>query len=259
MTLPNFLQRFAATQHNWNRVRRMCDSEAKRAIQNLHQAYRAGDEATMAETFSYLKGLKEARKALEQLHIPTREMDQSIAVNDTIDTVVATTAFLTECFQIVKAQPEETVFYVSGPQHESIAFLTHRIQFALQTQTMTRAIADAGDQSRATAYMAKFGMPFHCHMHSQPGQGAGCTNPSGIDTRYQRSLEELGYTNVVGAIFGRGHGQEFWIRFWPADKPFHVEIQGEGVKQHGDKLFEIQPPIHGQISVPHSDREPSEG
>lgn len=60
------------------------------------------------------------------------------------------------------------------------------------------------------------------------------TRPSGMDTGFQKRLEDAGYPSVA-AIFSR----DGYIRFLRLDDDLEIEIYGSGVEQHGKNSFRL--------------------
>ena len=233
------------SREDWLLACRDCKAAIGLLTKQLHRNAKRGDTALVQTNTTELHRLTQLQRRLHGM----TEIEQLVApaihtpVTEPASTTplyITTSGFLADCFAVLDRQPEEVVYYVTGPKLDRARLLTQRIEFALAYQSMGRALADPGDQSRALAHMAQFNMPFWAHFHSHPGSGVHAVNPSPIDHNYQSDLEALGHKQVIGAIFAPDTNKTFVVRFWPKNKSFDIQIQGEGVTQIDKQLYVVR-------------------
>ena len=88
--------------------------------------------------------------------------------------------------------------------------------------------------------------------HSHPGRGAAATHESSIDVNYLGGIQRGG-TDVIGIIVTR----DGFVRFFSVEKPFQVLVQGSGVTQIEEHVFQIASftkrlsPRHEKFGVTH--------
>lgn len=217
-------------------------SQSAKITKMLKKAVRQGDANTVAwceQRLNDLLPLTQAINGQQTKKPPEQEVKDAL---QPIINFVMTAGFLHHFYVDIVAQTQnESVCYISGALVGDTAYLNHVVTFKLATQNPVRAIADAADQAVALREMEDMGLPFLAHFHSHPGHGANSNHPSQHDVIYQKGLEALGCTSIIGAIFGRSLDGSCFVRFWPDWKDFHIEIQGKGVKRVSKDNYQIGP------------------
>jgi hypothetical protein len=145
-----------------------------------------------------------------------------------------TSLFLRTCFNVLMKKPEETLFYLSGPEIGGVVVLDHMIHFDLAVQEVTYvqgnivSVAEALEDIHCRGFSPRG--TAHCH----PCHGESGTCPSGIDLEHHGMLEAAGY-KMVGMIMGRdGH-----CRFYSNKMPFQVEVIGNDVVRLGENTYRL--------------------
>jgi hypothetical protein len=95
--------------------------------------------------------------------------------------------------------------------------------------------ADPTRLARALISMDLSGTFLAVWVHSHPGKGPGCTNPSMIDLDQQRDWARDYSDDLLNAIFV----EDGWFRFWgPAVESGRIQIRLEGpgvIKEESDE------------------------
>ncbi|MDX2181572.1 MAG: hypothetical protein SFV18_18400 [Bryobacteraceae bacterium] len=142
--------------------------------------------------------------------------------------------FLYECFKKLTADRDEQFSFITGAEIGGRLVLDQVIDIEHQKRTYVGVTAEPKSTHSALIKLVQFGHRLLAHFHSHPGNGAGSTRPSGIDEAFQRRLESAGHIAVM-AIFSR----DGFIRFLRLDNQFEIEIFGEGVERHENKVFRL--------------------
>ena len=147
---------------------------------------------------------------------------------------VISSLFLHECFKDLTVDSEEEFFFVTGSLINGVYVLDQKTEFQHQKRTVGGVTGQPSSTHKLLIKLEQFGHRLLGCFHSHPGKGPGSTNPSGIDEKYQKRLEDGGHV-AVAAIFSR----DGYVRFFRMDKEPEIEIYGEGVERHGKNLFRL--------------------
>ncbi len=184
-------------------------------------------------SFENLLTLSEIRAIVEEI-ISAVDDWKAVDAEKAVPTYTAGSWFLYDCFDYLSKQPEESVHFVTGVQLGNIYILDRMVTFKMDIQTMTRASGDHFSSHNALIEMDEYGHRLLAYFHIHPGKGESITQPSHIDMDYQTNLDRGGY-QAIGGIFSR----DGYLRFFPEDKRFEVEIYGKGVEKIEDRLFRL--------------------
>jgi len=144
------------------------------------------------------------------------------------------TLFLHESFKKLNADQDEQFFFVTGSEVEGVLVLDQWAEFAHQKRSMMGVTADTRSTHRLLIKFERFKHRLLAHFHIHPGNGADATNPSGIDTSFQKRLESAGHVAVM-AIFSR----DGFVRFMRLDSNLEIEIYGEGAEKHAPGIYRL--------------------
>lgn len=134
--------------------------------------------------------------------------------------------FLHETYRILTADSGEQLCLVTGAETGGMLVLDHRRDLEHEARSMVGVTAKPESMAKVLVELDRFGQRLLAHMHSHPGRGAGATEPSGIDQKFQRRLEQGGF-EVLMAIFSR----DGYVRFLRLDGEVEVKIHGSGVER----------------------------
>lgn len=138
----------------------------------------------------------------------------------------------------------ERFFYVGGYRLDAVEktyIWDHLVAVEYDHQSAGGVLVNVASSSQALQTLTDAGLMLVGHVHSHPGTGCNATRPSTTDQRFIDALAR-GRSAALGAIFARGStDSQGFIRFY-ADKtlPFTLSVQGSGIKEIDDYVYEIQ-------------------
>lgn len=130
---------------------------------------------------------------------------------------------------------DEDISYVTGITLGRVRILSRICKVSLEKQSVVYARATHKSCVDALAEILEKGNRLHAMAHSHPGRGAGATHESSIDTNYLGHVQQAG-ADVIGIICSR----DGFVRFFTVKKPFDVLVQGNGVTQIDEYVFQIE-------------------
>lgn len=126
----------------------------------------------------------------------------------------------------------EWMHYATGVMVSGVRTIERIVPFQLAKQSPGFVQGDEAATRDALIEMSEYGYALHAVCHSHPGKGKLSTLPSHIDMDHQERLERGGYP-VVSGIFSR----DGYVRFFTVNRPFCIEVYGEGVKHVEPGVF----------------------
>ena len=138
--------------------------------------------------------------------------------------------FLCELIEFLTTTERENACYVSGIKLPKDRVLTQIVPVELDSASMAHANANPTSCTQVLIQLHLAELPCVAMAHSHPGTGPCGTRPSSVDLRYMRNIEATG-AKVIGIIVTR----DFCVRFFSADLPFEIVIQGnefQPVEEH---------------------------
>ncbi len=142
--------------------------------------------------------------------------------------------FLHESFKKLTPGPDEEFFFVTGNEVDGVLVLDQYAEFAHEKKTVVGVTADTRSTHKLLIKLEEFGHRLLASFHSHPGNGAESTNPSGIDTGFQKRLESAGHVAVM-VIFSR----DGFVRFIRLDQNADIEIYGQGVENYAPGIYRL--------------------
>lgn len=142
--------------------------------------------------------------------------------------------FLQDLIEQLTPTQDEEITYVTGVSFGRVKVLSRICRVTLEKQSAVYAKATAKSCTDALAEILEKGNTLHVMAHSHPGRGAGATRQSPIDMNYLSRIQRAG-ADVIGVIVTR----DGFVRFFTVSKPFHVSVQGNGVTQIEENVFQI--------------------
>lgn len=134
--------------------------------------------------------------------------------------------------------PEERMLVVAG-RRESSGIVFGSMFDVTGHSTAGHVRADPDRLSKALIAMERSGTHLAGWLHSHPGAGAGCTQPSTTDLRQHQSWVQDYSERLLSGIFVK----DGWVRFWGRAidaKTITVEIVGEGVRKESENVYRLQ-------------------
>lgn len=149
---------------------------------------------------------------------------------------VFSSLFLIDCYKCLTVKKEiENLIYVTGIENGGKYFITKIMDFKLAKQSSVYAKGDTADMHKVLIQLEETGHKLLGVFHNHPWAGESGTMPSGIDINNQERYEKNKYS-AISAVFSA----DGWVRFFSNKYDFDVQIYGEGVVQHGKKLYHIE-------------------
>lgn len=150
--------------------------------------------------------------------------------------------YLTQRSPTSGAEPE-WMLAVTGIHREGLRTLEQLVEVKLARQSAGQAAFDMAHFTAVAVTLHEHGQALHAVFHSH--RFAGPPQPSSIDYRLQRLLEEGGYP-AIQAVFS----EDGYVRFFSDKRPFTIEVIGKGAEQHdcGSRTYRIVE--HGTLPRP---------
>lgn len=148
--------------------------------------------------------------------------------------VVVDSAFLCSLVRHLTPGRDEEVCYVTGVQLGNVGVLSRIQGVQLAEHSAVYARSSAQSAVDALVNIAEAGNRLLAMAHSHPGHGAGATRQSSIDVGYLGGIQRAG-SDAIGIIVTR----DGWVRFWTVLRPFSVLVQGNGVNQLEEHVYQV--------------------
>jgi hypothetical protein len=176
---------------------------------------------------------------------------------------VVDSQFLGECLAYCCRQrrygdefKEEYVHVAGFALDPTTIVLSHRVPVLYAEQSAVKVRVDDRSNIEAMTRIDGAGLLFAAHLHSHPGYGPTVNHPSGIDRKYQQSLEK-GKHVAIGGIFSADYAGGGWLRFFAGDpERFEVRVFGNHVsRQEGEPhVLRLHPELaDGHLSLAAAD------
>jgi len=149
-------------------------------------------------------------------------------------TYIVDTWFLQDLIRHLTPNQDEEITYVTGVSFGQVRILSRICEVALEKQSAVYARATAKSCTNALATILDKGNRLQAMAHSHPGRGSEATHESSIDVKYLGRIQRAG-ADVIGVIVTR----DGCVRFFTVEKPFRVWVQGNGVTQIDENVFQI--------------------
>jgi hypothetical protein len=202
-------------------------------LDQLLEAFKeaAGSGSTLSRLGRIYERIRQTKELLDTIDCIEKERMQA----STGDRSYAISSlFLHECFKDLTPTPDEEFFFVTGTLVNGIYVLDQKAEFQHQQRSVVGVVGQPVSTHKLLIKLEQFGHRLLGCFHSHPGKGPNATCPSGIDTRFQKRLEDGGHV-AVAAIFSR----DGYVRFFRMDQAPQIEIYGEGVEKHGQNIFRL--------------------
>jgi hypothetical protein len=177
--------------------------------------------------------------AWNQLHELVHDWNESLSRQKL--TFIVDAWFLRDLIRHLTPNQDEEITYITGVSLGRVKILSRICGVTLEKQSVVYAKATAKSCAETLAGILGNGNTLHVMAHSHPGRGAAATHESSIDVNYLGRIQRAG-ADVVGIIVTR----DSFVRFFTVEKPFQVLVQGNGVTQIEENVF--------QITLPETDR-----
>jgi hypothetical protein len=171
-----------------------------------------------------------------QLHEFVQDWKGSVSNGGQL-TYIVDVWFLQDLIQHLTPNQDEEITYVTGTSFGRVKILSRICGVTLEKQSVVYARATAKSCTETLATILEKGNLLHVMAHSHPGRGAGATRESSIDVNYLGRIQHAG-ADVVGIIVTR----DGFVRFFTVEKPFQVWVQGNGITQVEENVFQITLP-----------------
>ena len=148
-------------------------------------------------------------------------------------TYLVSSLFLHENYDLIKNDPIETFYFVTGPEIGGIKILDRIEKFGYEERSGVFAKAITQDSTRILINLDLYGHRLWGYFHSHTACGASGASPSWVDLNLRDTFDRGGY-RAIGVIFSR----DGFIRFF-SSKPFEVIIYGEGVVKINEELYHL--------------------
>ena len=193
----------------------------------MNQAVDQGNRREADIHYHYLWWLRDLRESLAAIPV--------LAVGRP-STYVVTPHFLRRCLAALTADEKESMFYVSGAEHQDRLFLSDVVEFETDSRSVVSVHGNSESVFRAALDLGRSGQRPLAWFHSHPGGGQSSCTPSPTDIATQARLEFCGYP-AIGAVFTRSG----YVRFFSKEREFDIEIAGKGVErvQPHEHLYKI--------------------
>jgi hypothetical protein len=151
------------------------------------------------------------------------------------ETFVLESFFIRELIAALTPGQNEEMHFLTGPKVGSTRIVC-RMAAPVQVNQQSTVIVGANAKSVASVLIPiiEQGAELHICAHSHPGSGAGATTPSGTDISCLGKLQKNG-SPAIGCIVTR----DGYVRFFSVIKQFHVIVQGTGVKEISQNVYQI--------------------
>jgi hypothetical protein len=219
----------SATATSLDQERQTLLAQRQKLIASFVEAAEHKRPSKMARVFERLRQTNEFLTCLERIGQDMPDKRPSSGRQ-----YVVSSLFLYECFKELTADRDEQFFFLTGAILDGIHVLDQRLEFQHAKRNMIGVTGNQSDTHRLLIKLEQFGHRLLAHFHSHPGKGFEATRPSGIDTGFQKRLEDAGYPTVA-AIFSR----DGYVRFFRLDDDFEVQVYGTGVEQHEKNAFRL--------------------
>jgi len=203
--------------------------ELRRAARSAMKAFEARDCLETRQWFELALAWREIHRFLLRCKEDAGNHAQPLYVVDAW--------FLQDLLVHLTRGADEEISYVTGPCLGRLRILSRIRSVELEHQSAVHALAKASSCADVLATILEKGNRLHVMAHSHPGQGAAATCPSSIDTRYLGRIQRAG-AEVVGIIVTR----DGFVRFFSVVQPLAVLVQGAGVQQVEEYVYQIEPP-----------------
>ena len=149
----------------------------------------------------------------------------------------------------------ERFFYVAGYRLDGVDktyVWDHLVAVEYDHQSAGGVLVNVASSSQALQTLSDAGLMLVGHVHSHPGTGSNATRPSTTDQRFIDALAR-GRSAALGAIFARGStDSQGFIRFYADETlPFTVSVQGSGIKETDNHVYELQIERRQQFMAKH--------
>ena len=148
-------------------------------------------------------------------------------------TYLVSSLFLHENYDLMRNDPIETFYYVTGPEIGGIKILDRIEKFGYEQRNGAFAKAVTLDSTRILIKLDLHAHRLWGYFHSHIAPGAYGASPSWVDLNLRDTFDRGGY-RAIGVIFSR----DGFIRFF-SSKPFEVIIYGEGVVKINEELYHL--------------------
>ncbi len=199
----------------------------EKLISRMNAAARAGKNPSRA--CAELRRVNEFLETLDRI-----EADNTGRPNTGPRRYTMSSIFLHDSFSKLTADRSEQFFFITGTELEGVLVCDQWAEFAHERRTPMGVVADVPSTHNLLIRLEQFGHKFLAHFHSHPAVGADGTKPSGIDTDFQKRLEDAGHLAVMG-IFSR----DGFVRFIRLDQNFEIEIYGQGVESYAPGIYRL--------------------
>jgi hypothetical protein len=201
------------------------EQRGEKALQSAVAALRSWQPSVAKEWF-------ELSIAWNQLHKFVHDCNDVLA-NARL-TYVVDSWFLHDLIAHLTPNQDEEITYVTGISFGRVKILSRICDVTLEKQSVVYARATASSCTETLATILENGNTLHVMAHSHPGRGAAATQESSIDVNYLGNIQRAG-ADVIGIIVTR----DGFVRFFTVEKPFGVWVQGNGVTQVQENVFQI--------------------
>lgn len=178
----------------------------------------------------------EVSLAWNQLHELVCDWKEALNGNAKL-TFIVDSWFLQDLIGYLTPNQDEEITYVTGVSFGRVKILSRICGVTLEKQSVVYARATAKSCTETLAGILQRGNTLSVMAHSHPGSGAAATHESSIDVNYLGRIQRAG-ADVVGIIVTR----DGFVRFFTVAKPFQVWVQGNGVTQIQENVFQITLP-----------------
>jgi len=147
---------------------------------------------------------------------------------------VTSSMFLLKCHEYLMLEAPETLHFVTGIQIMNLRIMDILTKIEMNNRSLVHVEGELQSTANELIRMDMFGHFLLGIFYSHPGDGVGSISPSPTDVNTQKRYEKGGYP-VVSAVFSK----DGYIKFFSHKLDFEISIYGKGVKNYGDKTFQI--------------------
>jgi hypothetical protein len=224
----------------------MATLPCKVALGELARASEAEYQGYMHRVFSILPSYQRQKAAdFFDLAMHWNEVNEQVrsaleVMNESGDPhYIANVRFLRRLIAYLTPTPEEHMAFVSGLTFGNLRIMSEICPVEIESQSVAHASASAQGCADSLVQLVEEGNVLHALAHRHPGHGVPATTPSRVDLNYMERIQSRG-SEAIGIIVTRSQrGDSGYVRFFSADKPFRVVVQGNGVERQDTHVFKI--------------------
>ena len=150
-----------------------------------------------------------------------------------IATYLVSSLFLHENYDLMKNDPIETFYYVTGPEIDGIKILDKIEKFGYEERSGIFAKAVTKESTLILIKLDSYDHRLWGYFHNHTEPGVSGTGPSWVDLKFRNTLDRGGH-KAMGVIFSK----DGFIRFF-SSKPFKIIIYGKGVEKVNEELYHL--------------------